>query len=188
MPSQKEAYKELIGNLQKTSRRKKLLLLGPPQTGKSELLKVIAEENGFTYCNFTREHFQVFMQKKWLESLAFNHFENYLRQQFESRIERTTVILDEIDSVLMALTSKDEMKLQLFVTQFLTLDHHTPYILASAIFSESVMRKLLQQYPEQCVHLYFTSEDKKFLQEEFLYNIGIFDFNKITNVRQMIKS
>ena len=185
-PSQQNAYEELLHKIQQFNRRPKYLLLGAAQTGKSVLLQRIARDHGFRYCNFTSEYLEEFMNGRWMEGIAFHHWESFLRQKFSAQQDQL-FILDEVDSALMAICKRDEHRQVQLIKQFLTLDHATPYILASAIFSEDIMQKVARENPENVVRLYFLNQDKKYIQEKCFDNVGIFNFNHIANLRQMLR-
>lgn len=184
-PSQQNAYKELLHKIQQVNRRPKYLLLGGAQTGKSILLQQMAKDHGFRYCNFTREYLAEFMNSRWMEGMAFHHWESFLRQKSFTQ-QGQLLILDEVDSTLMVISQGDERRQVQLVKQFLTLDHPTPYILASAIFNEDIMEKVARENPENIVRLYFLNQDKKHIQEKCFDNVGIFNFNHIVNLRQML--
>ncbi len=184
-PSQQNAYEELLHKTRQVNRRPKYLLLGGAQTGKSFLLQQLAGEHGFRYCNFTRDYLAEFMNERWMEGVAFYHLEGFLRQKF-STLEDQVLILDEVDSVLMLISHGDEYRQVQLIKQFLALDHAVPYILASAIFNESTMQRVARENPERVVRLYFLNQDKKHIQQKYFDNIGIFNFNHIVNLRQML--
>lgn len=183
-PSQQNAYEELLHKTQQVNRRPKYLLLGGAQTGKSFLLQQLARDHGFRYCNFTRDYLAEFVNDRWMEGIAFHHWESFLRQKFT--LEDQVLILDEVDSVLMLISHGDEYRQVQLIKQFLALDHATPYILASAIFNESTMQRVARENPDRVVRLNFLNQDKKHIQEKYFDNIGIFNFNHIVNLRQML--
>ncbi|HCS73734.1 MAG TPA: hypothetical protein DIW17_07655 [Clostridiales bacterium] len=187
MPSQQLAYDELLDKLKQAGRRKKILLLGRPQTGKSYLLQELARKNGFRYVNFTREILGDWLSERWLDSLSFQLFEAILRERVERSSRGQTILLDEVDSAVMLLTAGDRTLRQIFARQFFALDHSTPYILSTSVYSEPEMDQLMVGQAQRTVALRFTQADKMFVKERFFNNVGLFKMAEISNLRQMFK-
>lgn len=187
MPSQQQAYEQLVSKLSHPGRRQKFLLLGRSQTGKSYLLQYMAEEKGYRYINFTREILPAFVGKRWLDSLNFQVLEEILRDKVERESGGTTAVIDEVDSAIMLLTSGDKPFRSIFTKQFLSMDHSTPYIISTSLFPEEEMNKLAGDNPQQIVVLGFTQQDKIFVKERFFNNVGLFNMAETNNIRQMFK-
>ena len=97
------------------------------------------------------------------------------------------VLLDEVDSAVMLLTAGDRTLRQIFARQFFALDHSTPYILSTSVYSEPEMDQLMVGQAQRTVALRFTQADKMFVKERFFNNVGLFKMAEISNLRQMFK-
>lgn len=188
MPSQKRLYENIITKEEKYFRRNNIILFGKQQIGKTELVKYISQKGkNYKYVNFTKKHLENFMSGKRLNSIRFNDFQDYLRITFNNEANKNTrVILDEIDSVVIVITGGDSHRLLNLYKQFLYMDLSTEFIFVSSIFNDFILSNLLNDFRDRIYILDFKNADKKHIIKHFFSNIGLFDIENITNLRQLL--
>ena len=188
MPSQKQLYENMVDKKEKYFRRNNIILFGKQQIGKTELAKYISQKGkNYKYVNFTKKCLENFMSGKRLNNIRFNDFQDYLRITFNNEANKNTrVILDEIDSVIIVITGGDSYRLLNLYKQFLYMDLSTEFIFVSSILNDFILSNLINDFRDRIYILDFRKADKKHIIKHFYSNIGLFDIESITNLRQLL--
>ncbi len=188
MPSQKQLYEDMVDKKEKYFRRNNIILFGKQQIGKTELAKYMSQKGkNYKYVNFTKKHLENFILGERLKNIRFNDFQDYLRITFNSEADKNTrIILDEIDSVIIVITEGDSYRLLNLYKQFLYMDLSTEFIFVSSIFDNFILSNLINDFRGRIYILDFKKADKKHIIKHFYSNIGLFDTENITNLRQLL--
>lgn len=187
MPSQKACLDNVLSLEKEEYRRNNIILFGRSQTGKSEMAKYLSlKYENYIYKNFTKEYLDVFLSGKRLGSVMVSDFQLFLRKTFSSfQSQNKIIILDEIDSIIPLITESNSGDNLILYKQLLTMDQPLKYIFITSHSEEDIIKKLINIFGNRIVVLDFLKGDKDFVAENYFNNIKLFDYNEITNLRQM---